>query len=57
MKRYAKYIMLMTATALTACSDNEADTPDDKSNPDPIGTVSTTCTTRITETLISEACT
>lgn len=42
MKRYAKYILLMTATALTACSDNEADTPDDKSNPDPVGTVSTT---------------
>lgn len=42
MRHYAKYILLMTATALTACSDNEADTPDDKSNPDPIGTVSTT---------------
>lgn len=42
MRHYAKYILLMTATALTACSDNEADTPDDKSNPDPVGTVSTT---------------
>lgn len=42
MRHYAKYILLLTATALTACSDNEADIPDDKSNPDPVGTVSTT---------------
>lgn len=42
MRHYAKYILLLTATALTACSDNEADIPDDKSNPDPVGTISTT---------------
>ena len=42
MRHYAKYILLLTATALTACSDNEADIPDDKSNLDPVGTVSTT---------------
>lgn len=42
MRRYAKYIMLLTATALTACSDNEPDTPDNNCTTDPVGTVSTT---------------